>query len=145
MLYVSKIIDKNTIEITNTTTKQISIEAVDNLYDKYGKTIVEGLTFTVKKKKPKIVVITPALLVLQRIPVGQVFLLKLNDAVGFEHCIVLGHNKDRFKLYRGGGQSGLFVLTRKMCIILKANIVVDVVHVDATIAKLLKEDYKKYF
>lgn len=144
MLYVSNIINKDVIEITDTNTATSSKESINTLYSKYANKVVEGLTFSPKRKKPIIMATTPTLLVLDRIPLGQVVLLRRNQNMGFEHCIKVKQSKNAFVFYNGGGNAGLFVLTRNLFIEHKNNIAVDIGHVDMCVADLLKKDYKQF-
>lgn len=144
MLYISKINDDNTVVITDTTKHINVIEPVSTLYSRYNKTVVEGLSFTPKKKKPKCVVTPPVLLLLDRIPIGSVLLLRRNDNMAFEHCIKIRQGKNDYEFYSGGGKIGFMVLTKAMIIKYANMIAVDVTHVDEHVAHLLKQEYNDY-
>ena len=144
MLYVSNIIDKDTIEITDTNTKQVFCEPIKTLYAKYHNKVVEGLTYSPKRKQPKVDVITPLWLMLKRIPVGQVILFKRSEEIGYEHCLVVRHTDNLYVLYSGGGKIGFMTITKKMLVEKKDFFFLDITHVDSNVANLLKKDYKEY-
>lgn len=144
MLYVSNKIDMNTIEITDTSTNQVVREPIKTLYVKYHNKVVEGLTYSPKRKQPRIEVTTPILLMLKRIPVGQVILFKRNEEIGYEHCLLVRRTKSAYLLYGGGGKIGFLTLTRSMLVNNKDSFHIDVTHVDNNVASLLKKDYKEY-
>lgn len=143
MLYISKVND-TTVEITDTVTNISVLENKNTLYSKYNKRVVEGLTFTPKKKKPKCTVTPPVMKVLDNVPIGQVILLRRNSNMGFEHCIKIKQGKNEYEFYNGGGKSGFFILTKTMLIQYASMIAVDIYHVDEHVAHLLKQEYNSY-
>ena len=145
MLYVSNIIkDSDSIEITDTATNEVFIEPVSTLYAKYNKKVVEGLTFSPKRKQPRIVITTPMMLMLNRIPIGQVVLInRKKNATGFEHCIKIKQDRNAYAFY-SGGKLGFFVLPKSILINYKENFALDVSHIDVNVANLLKKEYKEY-
>ncbi len=151
MLYVSHKINDNAVEITDTTTNKVIREPINTLYRKYHDKVIEGVTYSPKRKHPHIEVTTPALLMLDRLPVGQTILVKRlpfdgenRTPLGFEHCLKIGQNKEGYKFYTGGGRLGFMVLTKRTLIGYKDHFVFDVTHVDDNVANLLKQEYKEY-
>ena len=143
MLYVSNLIGTDKVEITDTVTNLVSVEDKKDLYAKYNRRVVNGLSFSPKRKSPRCEVTTPVLWVLDSIPIGQVFLLRRNVNMPFEHCVKVKQTKTSFEFYNGGDETGFFVLPRSMFIKYKNVISLDITHIDVNVAHLLKQEYNK--